>query len=226
MAKASTPEPVTKFCERCDTPEARGNRLGIARLTRIPDVGWPQRSECQKAATAEEKSTGERIIAEYRAMEKQAEDNDVGLARVRIRNPECTAFEQERIREKIRGMSEEKFNGAQSRLNELCEESIKLVRPIFERLVEAFDKELNAVSLQRESELQAMGIPLYYDRVDSAGYPYREFPVHADPIVTGWQCRRECVRHRSLNVDGKTPLAACNSFASTSRRFPFSGSNS
>jgi hypothetical protein len=28
-------------------------------------------------------------------MEKQAEDNDVGLARLRIRNPECTAFEQE-----------------------------------------------------------------------------------------------------------------------------------
>jgi hypothetical protein len=52
----------------------------------------------------------------------------------------------------------------------------------------------------------AMGIPLYYDRVDSAGYPYREFPVHADPIVTGWQCRRECVRHRSLNVDGENAI--------------------
>jgi hypothetical protein len=97
-------------------------------------------------------------------MEKPAEDNDVGLARLRIRNPECTAFEQERIREKIRGMSEEKFNAAHSRLNELREASVKLVRPIFERLVEEFDKELNAIALQRESELQAMGIPLYYDR--------------------------------------------------------------
>jgi hypothetical protein len=92
-------------------------------------------------------------------------------------------------------MSEEKFNAAHSRLNELREEAVKLVRPIFERLVEEFDKELNAVALQRESELQAMGIPLYCDRLDSAGYPSREFPVHADPIVTGWQCRRECVRH-------------------------------
>ena len=82
MARVSTPEPVTKFCERCDTPEARGKWLGIARLTRIPDVGWPQRSECQKVVTAEEKAKGERIVAEYRAMEKQAEDNDVSVAPV------------------------------------------------------------------------------------------------------------------------------------------------
>jgi hypothetical protein len=61
------------------------------------------------------------------------------------------------------------------------------------KLVEAFDKELNEVALQRESELQARGIGLYSDRLDSAGYPCREFTVHADPIVTGWQCRRECV---------------------------------
>ena len=47
MAKTPTPEPVTKFCERCDDPNARGKWLGMARLTRIPDVGWPQRSECQ-----------------------------------------------------------------------------------------------------------------------------------------------------------------------------------
>jgi hypothetical protein len=91
-------------------------------------------------------------------MEKQAEDNDGGLARLRISKGECGAFEGERIREKIRAMSEEKFNAAHSRLNELREEATKLVRPIFERLVEAFDKELNAVALQRESELQAMCI--------------------------------------------------------------------
>ena len=186
--KAPTPEPVTKFSERCDDPNGRGRWLGIARLTRIPDVGGPQRSACQKAVTAEEKSTGERIVAEYRDMERLAADNDVGAARARIRNPECTVFEAERIREKIRGMSEEKFNGTQSRQNELRGEAVKLVRPIFERLVEEFAKELNAVALQRESELQAMGIPLYSDRLDSAGYPCREFPVHADPIVTGWQC--------------------------------------
>lgn len=220
--KAPTPKSITTFCERCDDPNARGKWLGIARLTRIPDVGWPQRAQCQKAVTGEEKATGERIVAEYRQAEQAATDNDVGLARLRIRNPECGAFEQERIREKIRGMSEEKFFAAQSRLNELREEAVKLVRPIFERLVEAFDKELNAVALQRESELQAMGIGLFSDRLDSAGYPCRKFPVHDDPIVTGWQCRRECVRHRGLNTDKDNAIACVQWLCTDEERTPFS----
>jgi hypothetical protein len=118
-------------------------------------------------------------------------------------------------------MSEEKFNAAHSRLNELREEAVKLVRPIFERLVEEFDKELNAVALQRESELQAMGIPLYCDRLDSAGYPSREFPVHADPIVTGWQCRRECVRHSALNVDRDNAIGAVQYLCTDESHAPF-----
>ncbi len=101
------------------------------------------------------------------------------------------------------------------------EESIKLVRPIFERLVEAFDKELNAVALQRESELLAMGILLYSDRVDAAGYPYKEFPVHADPIVTGWQCRRECARHSALTVDRDTAIGAVQFLCSDESPIPF-----
>jgi hypothetical protein len=118
-------------------------------------------------------------------------------------------------------MSEEKFFAAHSRLNELREEAVKLVRPIFERLVEEFDKELNAVALQRESELQAMGIPLYCDRLDSAGYPSREFPVHADPIVTGWQCRRECVRHSALNVDRDNAIGAVQYLCTDESHAPF-----
>jgi hypothetical protein len=159
------------------------------------------------------------IVAEYRAMEKQVEDNDVGLARLRISRGECGAFQRERIREKIRGMSEEKFNAAHS--PRLREEAIKLVRPIFERLVEEFDKELNAVALQRESELQAMGIPLYSDRLDSAGYPSREFPVDADPIVTGWQCRRECFRHSALHIDGGNAIGCIQFLCSDESPIPF-----
>ena len=40
--------------------------LGISRLSRIPDAGWPMRSDCQKAVTAEQKAAGARIIKEYR----------------------------------------------------------------------------------------------------------------------------------------------------------------
>jgi hypothetical protein len=118
-------------------------------------------------------------------------------------------------------MSEEKFNAAHARLNELREASVKLVRPIFERLVVELDKELNAIALQRESELQPMGIPLYYDRVDTAGYPYREFPVHADPIVTGWQCRRECVRASALNVGRDNAIGAVQYLCTDESHVPF-----
>jgi hypothetical protein len=161
MAKTSIPEPVTKFCERCDTPEARGKWLGISRLSRIPDAGWPLRSACQAEVTAEEKAAGERIVREYRQAEQAAMDNDVDLARLRTHDPERTAFEKERIREEIRTMSEEKFYGAQAKLNELREEAGKLTRPIFERLTVEYDKELHALALRREEELTAMGIHLF-----------------------------------------------------------------
>ena len=152
-----TPKPVTEFCETCDGPNSRFKWLGIARLSRIPDAGWPSRERCQKAVTSEERAAGAKIIAEYREMEQQAIDNDVSAARARIRNPECDAFEAERLREKIRTMSEEKFYGAHSRLNELREEAAKLVRPIFERLVVQFDNALQATALSREAELTPDG---------------------------------------------------------------------
>jgi hypothetical protein len=56
-------------------------------------------------------------------------------------------------------MSEERFYGAQSRLNELRDEAAKLVTPIFERLVEEFDRDLQAIALRRKEELITMGVP-------------------------------------------------------------------
>jgi hypothetical protein len=127
--KAPTPEPVTKFCERCDDPNARGKWLGIGRLSRIPDAGWPLRSECQKAVTAEEKAAGVRIVKEYRENEQLAIDHDVSLARAQTHDPERTAFDKERIREKIRTMDEKTFYGAQTKLAQLREEAAKLTGP-------------------------------------------------------------------------------------------------
>jgi hypothetical protein len=124
--------PVTKFEETCDGPKARGRWLGIGRLTRIPDAGWPSRSDCQKPVTPEERAARIKLVAAYREAEQTAIDNDVSAARNRIRHPECDAFEAERLREKIRCMSEEKFYGAQGRLNELRDEAVKLIKPIFE----------------------------------------------------------------------------------------------
>ncbi len=99
-------------------------------------------------------------------------------------------------------MDEKTFYAAQSRLGELRAEAEKLTRPIFERLTTEFDAQLKAVALRREEEITAMGIPIYIDRENDRGDRYKDYAVYADPIVlTAWQCRRECVRHRSLNID-------------------------
>jgi hypothetical protein len=90
--------------------------------------------------------------------EQLAIANDVSAARARIRHPECDVFEAEALREKIRGMSQEKLYNALGKLNELRTEAEKLTRPIFERLTKQFDKELRALVLRREEELAAVGI--------------------------------------------------------------------
>jgi hypothetical protein len=219
--KAPTPEPITKFCERCDTPEARGKWLGISRLTRIPDAGWPLRSECQKAVTAEENAAGVRIVADYRLAEQTATDNDVGLARLRTHDPERTAFEKERIREQIRTMDEKTFHSAQAKLAELREEAAKLTRPIFERLTVEYDKELNALALRREEELTAMRIHLFVHKEDHKGQQHKDYTIYSDPLVTAWQCRRECVRHRSLNIDQDNSIACVQWLCTDEEHTPF-----
>jgi hypothetical protein len=65
MAKT---KPITEFSETCDGPNSRFKWLGIARLSRIPDAGWPSRESCQKAVTAEERASGAKIVAEYREL--------------------------------------------------------------------------------------------------------------------------------------------------------------
>jgi hypothetical protein len=81
------------------------------------------------------------------------------------------------------------FLNAQNRLTDLRDEAIKLARPIFERLVVEFDKELHSVALHREEELSKMGVALFSDRWTDRG-EVRDFALYGDPVVTGWQCRR------------------------------------
>jgi hypothetical protein len=66
-------------------------------------------------------------------------------------------------------MSEEKFYGAQSRMNELRDEAVKLARPIFARLTSEFDATLHSVALHREEELSKMGVVLFADRWTDRG---------------------------------------------------------
>jgi hypothetical protein len=162
-----------------------------------------------------------RIVKEYREAEVTAIDNDVSAARARTRNPECDAFEAERLREKIRTMDEKTFHGAHAKLNELREEDAKLTRPIFERLTEQSDAELKALALRREEELTAMGIHLFVNKENHHGDRYQDFALYGDPLIDAWQCRRECVRHRSLNIDKDNAIACVQWLCTEEANTPF-----
>jgi hypothetical protein len=155
-----------------------------------PDGGWPGRADCQKAVTVEERTAGAKIVAEYRENEKITVDNDADSRQFEMSrlSPSGHGFDHARLRKELAACCRETFLKAQNRMNELRDEAVRLARPVFERLVVEFDKELNAVALRREEELTQMGIPLYSDGLNSAGYQHREFAIHSDPLVTAWQC--------------------------------------
>jgi hypothetical protein len=136
-------------------------------------------------------------------------------------SPSGHGFDHARLRKELAACCPETFLKAQSRMNELRDEAAKLARPIFERLVVEFDKELNAVALRREDELTQMGIPIYTDGLNSAGYPQRVFAIHSDPLVTAWQCRRECARHTALNIGRETSIGTVQYLCTDEQKTPF-----
>jgi hypothetical protein len=216
-------KPITEFSETCNGPNSCNKWLGISRLSRIPDAGWPSRESCQKAVTAEELAASAKIVAEYRENEQITVDHDADSRQREISrlSPSGHGFDHARLRKELAACCPETFLKAQNRMNELRDEAAKLARPIFERLVDEFDKELNAIALRREEELTQMGIPLYSDGLNSAGYQHREFAIHSDPLVTAWQCRRECVRHSALNVGAETSIAAVQFLCTDEEKTPF-----
>jgi hypothetical protein len=121
---------VTKFAERCDTPEARGKCLGISRLSRIPAAGWPLRSECQEAVTAEEKAAGVRIVKEYREAEQTALDNDVELARRKPTTPSVPRSIRSAFA-RIFAMDEKTFYGAHAKMAKIARGGCKANSPHF-----------------------------------------------------------------------------------------------
>jgi hypothetical protein len=56
-----------------------------------------------------------------------------------------------------------------------------------------------------------MGIHLFIDKEDHRG----------DPLVIAWQCRRECVRHRGLNIDQDNAIACVQWLCTDEEHTPF-----
>jgi hypothetical protein len=106
-----TPKSVTEFSESCDGPNSGFKWLGIARLSRIPDAGWPGRSDCQKAVAAEERAAGVKLVAEYRENEQITIDHDADSRRREMSrlSPDGHGFERARLRKELEACCIEHF---------------------------------------------------------------------------------------------------------------------
>jgi hypothetical protein len=217
-------KPVTTFSERCDDANARGKWLGIARLSRIPDVGFPVREGCQAVVTPEERLAGQKLINEYREQEQLADQHDADRRQRdldRLGGNGQHGFERSRLRKEIEQCDLQTFLNAQQRLTELRDAAIELAKPIFERLTAEFDRELNAAALHREEELTKMGVPLFSEKLSPRGEPYRDFALYSDPIVTGWQVRREIVRSTAITLSRNTSVGAIQFLTTAEPNVPF-----
>jgi hypothetical protein len=107
-------------------------------------------------------------------------------------------------------------------MTELRDAAIALAKPIFERLTAEFEKELNATALRREEELTKMGLPVFIDKLDVRGVHTRIFVLYDDPIVTGWQVRREIVRSTAITLDRGNSIGAIQYLTTDEPNVPFS----
>jgi len=198
-SKTSPPTPITNFSERCTDrhPRGLGPWLGIQRLTKIPDSGFPPRQICQSFISDDERQKGAELVKQCRQQEGILEKHDADrrqndLTRLAGKN----GFDAAQLRRELSECSYETFIAAQNRMSEIRKEARDLCVPILERLVSEFDRQLVELAIAREKELQSVGIEIFRDGLNSAGYDTRTFELHSDPILLSLQCRREIVRHK------------------------------
>jgi hypothetical protein len=67
-----------------------------------------------------------------------------------------------------------------------------------------------------------MGLPLFSDKLSLAGEAIREFALYDDPIVTGWQTRREIARSTSITLNRDNSIGSVQYLCTDEAIVPFS----
>ena len=220
-----TPKPITNFNEKCTDVHPRGASpwLGIRRLASVPDAGFPPRDICQAVVTDDERKAGVELVKQYREQEQIALDNDADRRQMdlaRLGNGGKHGFEIAQLRKELEKCDYQTFVNAQNRLAELRKEAIAMCTPILERLIDSFDRQLTEQAIVREKELQTMGIALFHDGNDIAGYPTRTYELHSDPILNGLHVRREVARHK-LGMEPVEAIGAAQWLCTPEEGTPF-----
>jgi hypothetical protein len=184
---------------------------------RVPQGGVPTRTRSQSIVSEGEAKAGEKLIAEYRAQQAIFEEHDIdGKSAVLAKSyqfPSLSGYEQEMLRRSIAAADHGKHLAAQARLAELRKEAFELVKPIFKRLIESLDDELNDSALEAEQ------------RLDRAGVPVRngdEWMLHNDAVCKAlWSCRNLVEKTFCAVAESGDGIAAVQWYCTSEEHTPF-----
>ena len=177
----------------------------------IPTAGTPIRTRCQRIANDAERKAGAKIIATYREWETISEANNI-----EGRQGELTRLKgipAELMKREISACDYDKWVQAQEKLRELREESFLLIVPIFRRLIESLDGELNESALASEQRLDRAGIPIKHGA---------EWALHGDMLCCALWSQRWIVEKTFASFkEHRDGIGACQFFLTDEASVPF-----
>lgn len=161
----STIEPVAKATSRqarCKTP--------FSNSLPWPIPYHPRRERCQEVVTEQERADAAEILADLRANEAKARDNDIAGRTQEIKNLEAAGrpdgfITAQKLRKEVLECEHEAFLVATAEIRERQEEAAAIVTTILSRLVDSFTEELNALLLAREADLLRLDFPIVEERM-------------------------------------------------------------
>jgi hypothetical protein len=183
----------------------------------VPTAGIPTRPRCQRIANDDERKAGAKLIAAYREQEAIAAENDIEGRTERLnqsyRIKTMSGVEQEQLRREITAADNGKFVAAETRLSELREETFLLAVPVFRRLIDSLDAELNENAIASEQRLDRAGIPVK----DGA-----EWALHGDMLCCAlWSQRRIVEKTFGALQEHRDGIGACQFLLTDEANVPF-----
>jgi hypothetical protein len=210
---------------RCRTPflEKNGDNthcLGNPRWKNVPY--FPQRARCQEVTTDIERAKAARIIAEFRAAEKLAANNDIAGLTSKIAQMERSGISQEAVeaqalRKDLVARDHQIYLASQDKIVTLIDEAAELVKPILDRCIQSYDDELNSTALQAEATMERLAFPLFTEQVNGMNlYKDGRQPGPGIKLWRLWErdeCTclhscREVVRNLRQKFDGQAHYSA------------------
>jgi hypothetical protein len=180
---------------------------------------YPNRSRCQREVLDAEKAEGARIVAEYRAAEQLAAENDLGARQSKLEdsaiNPykKLSPVEIQTLQEEIRQCNHGEYLVALQQQRELRDTAADLAKTILARLVKSFDEELRETAWQFEEQLAKDFIPLSNHAGD-------DFEAWHTPHVVARHAWRELAKSALRNMSAENAVGSIQFLATSEERVP------